>query len=90
MLYTEDGEGFVDFEEVDILERRTCSFQDSRDSIYRTITHDSWRYTNSRSHHEFAKDGETEAFGDGTAGKQNSRTAAAPSDTYDAFPTKQT
>ena len=75
MLYTENSlasEGFVDFEEIDILERQTRSFQDSRDGICRTNTHDSWRCTNSRSHHEFAKDGETEAFGDGTAGKQNS------------------
>ena len=72
MLYTEDGEGFVDFEEVDILERQTRSFQDSRDGICRTNTHDAWRNTNSRSRNKFAKDGKTETLSDRTARKQNS------------------
>lgn len=57
------SESLVDFENVDIVQLETSSFDGNRDGESRANTHDARRNTNDRSSDVLAEDGETELLG---------------------------
>ena len=73
-LHAEDGltgKGFVDLVEVNIVLSQAGLFEYSWDGVSGTDTHDSWWDTNNSCGDEFTDDGQTETFGDRSAGKDD-------------------